>query len=178
MNTDILKLKELSLTEYKKNHYQKAIDGFSECISLLDGTEDDMEIAELKNNICVAYIQLNDAQKAFEAVINTEQFFEKYGNVKLQAMALANSGTVLEMLARYEEALSHFEHSLELFKSIGEDEMRSLTLRKVADLQRKTGRNFQAIASLEASYNQGVSPSLKDNLVHKLLVTIRRKFIK
>ncbi len=56
--------------------------------------------------------------------------------------------------------------------------MRTSILRRVSDLQLKTKRGYQAIASLEAAYDQKDKPNLKESFFNKILSAIRKKLIR
>ncbi len=71
-----------------------------------------------------------------------------------------------------------YEQTLEIFKEVGEKSMRANILRRISDLQLKTKRGYQAIASMEAALDQGEKPSVKDSVFKTALQAIRNKFIK
>jgi len=93
-------------------------------------------------------------------------------------MALANTAAALEALDKKEEALALYEHTLDIFKEAGEKELRINILRRVSDLQLKTKRGFQALASMEAAYNQREKPTIKDSVFKTTLAAIRNKLFK
>ena len=53
--------------------------------------------------------------------------------------------------------------------------MRASILRRVADLQLKTRRGYQAIASMEAAYDQKEKPLVTDSIFKRILSFIRKK---
>lgn len=56
--------------------------------------------------------------------------------------------------------------------------MRAEILRRVSDLQLRTKRGLQALASMEAAYNQKDQKSLKESFFKTVLTNIRKKIIK
>jgi hypothetical protein len=81
----------------------------------------------------------------------------------------------LQALGRFAEALSAYEGSADLFKAINEKEMRAIILKKISDLQMKTGKQFQALASLEAAYDQNEKKSVKEKVLKGFLGSLINK---
>jgi tetratricopeptide (TPR) repeat protein len=163
---------------YGKKDYPTAFEGFQKCLELLGETGSEKDKAEMRNNISVVLIDLHKPQEAYDTAIGTELVFEELGDKKSQAMAYANIGTALSALNRKEEALTLFESSSELFKEVGEKMMRATVLKKISDLQLTTGKPFQAVASMQAAYNQKEKKSLKDKILGGTLGEIIRKYFK
>lgn len=178
MTDEIASLKERSLKYFEKNRYLQALEGFQSCLKSYEELGDVLSIAEMRNNICVAYVKLKNGPDALAAVQDTDQVFLDHGDRKRQAMALANQATALELMERNDEALEKYQLSLDIFKEIGEKEMRTSVLRRMADLQLRTKRHLQAIASMEAAYDQGENPSVKNSFFRTILSTIRKKLLK
>lgn len=161
---------------YRKKDYSAAYEGFLKCLALLGETGSENDNAEMRNNISVVLIDLRKPQEAYDIVIGTELIFERIGDKKSQAMAFANIGTALTLLNRKEEALTFFESSSDLFKEVGEKLMRATVLKKISDLQLTTGKPFQAVASMQAAYDQKEKKSLKDKILGGTLGEIIRKY--
>ena len=178
MPEDIEQIKQKALESYKKRDFQAALDGFNACLDYYVASSDELAEAEMRNNIGVTYLGLKDPQKAYDTVAGTDEIFAIYADRKRQGMSLANTATALEGLDRKEEALAIYEQVLEIFKEVGEKDMRVTILRRVSDLQFKTRRQLQAVASMEAAYDQKENQSAKDSLFKSILTSIRRKFIK
>ncbi len=178
MTDEITSLKVRSLKDYEHNHIQQALEGFQTCLKAYEEAGDALSAAEMRNNISVTYVKLKDGPQALAAVEGTDQIFLDHGDRKRQAMALSNTATALEMLERNEEALEKYQLALDIFKEIGEKEMRTSVLRRVADLQLKTKRQLQALASMEAAYDRGGNTSVKDSFFKSILTFIRKKILK
>ena len=178
MENDINAIKEQALKDYSKKNYQQAIDGFKQCLQFFQENGDELSIAEMQNDLCVTYVQLKNGTEALAFVQGTEKVFATHGDKKKQAMALSNTASALELLHRNEEALDLYQQALDLFKEVGEKEMRTSVLRRVADLQLKSKRELQAMASMEAVYDQGNDHSLKDSFFRTILKNIRKMITK
>lgn len=172
----ISQLSDQAFKDYRKKKFQAARDGFQKCVEMLSQTDQEKDLAEMRNNLSVTFIDLHEPQQAYDTVLGTDLIFEKLGDKKSQAMALANLGTALQSLGRKEEALTTFEQSSALFKEIGEKFMRATVLKKISDLQLTTGKPLQAVASMQASYDQKEQKTLKDKILQGTLGQIIRKF--
>lgn len=178
MTEEIEKLKQQAIKDYNRRKYDAAVAVFQSCLDFYNEQGDELLAAEMRNNISVALLGKKAAQEAYDIVKGTDEIFLKNADLKRQGMALANTAAALEALDRKEEALALYEQTLEIFKEIGEKELRVNILRRVSDLQLKTKRGFQAIASMEAAYDQREKRSIKDSVFKTTLATIRSKFIK
>jgi len=168
MNEDIESIKQQAITAYNRKRYEEAIEGFKLCLTHFESLGDELGMAEARNNLSVTHLGMKQAELAYEEVSGTDAIFAKHGDRKRQGMAIANTAAAVEALNRREEALSLYEQVLEIFAELGEKEMRASILRRVADLQLKTRRGYQAIASMEAAYDQ------KEN--HLLPIQYSREF--
>ena len=168
-------LSDKAFAAYRKKDFTTASEVFSECIHLLDDQQDALAAAEMRNNLSVVLLELKKAHESLKMVEGTDLVFAAAGDIRRQAMALGNIGTAQQALGLLSEALTSFEQSAELFKQTNEKEMRSITLKKIADLQLKTGKQFQALASLDASYDQQEKKSLKKRILQSFLGTLIKK---
>ena len=123
----------------------------------------------MANNRCVSLLQLNQGQQALEAVRGTDQVFAEAGDIKKQAIALANLGTALEEVGEKEQALDHFQRSAELFSQIGEDELQVQVTRSASALQLKDRKPLGALASMRRGLGELEKPSLVQRWLKKLL---------
>lgn len=178
MNQEFEALKTQSIEFFNNKEYLKAIEGFQACIHLCNEAQDDIALAEMKNNLSVVLLKTKDTEGALEVVKGTDQVFLAHGEKKKQAMALANTATAMEALGKKEEALQFYEQASDLFKELGEKEMRKDILKRISDLQLKTKRGLQAIASMEAAYDQNDKKNIKDSVFKNLIVFLKSKFMK
>jgi len=175
MSDNIEQVKQQAINHYNRKHFDEAIQGFQTCLEYFEGINDELGIAEARNNLSVTHLGMKLAQQALDEVIGTDEIFAKHGDRKRQGMAMANTAAAMEALGRREEALTLYEQVLDIFKEIGEKEMRASILRRVSDLQLKTKRGYQALASIEAAYDQKDKPPIKDSIFKKVIAFIRKK---
>lgn len=175
MSEEIESIKQQAIKDYNRKRFEQAAEGFDACLSHFESLGDELGVAEARNNLSVTHLAIKQAQLAYEEVSGTDEIFAKHGDRKRQGMAIANTAAALEALNRREEALSLYEQVLEIFAELGEKEMRASILRRVADLQLKTRRGYQAIASMEAAYDQKEKPLVTDSIFKRILSFIRKK---
>lgn len=175
MNKQAATLKDQAFAAYQKKDFNGAAQLFVECIAMLNEAQDKLIVAEMRNNLSVVLLELKKNEEALAAVKDTDQVFASAKDIKRQAMALGNTAAALHALGNLPEALSTYEASADLFKEIDEKEMRAVTLKKISDLQLKTGKQFQALASLDAAYNQNEQKSVKEKVLKGFLGSLINK---
>ncbi|KAF0111594.1 MAG: hypothetical protein FD147_775 [Chloroflexi bacterium] len=175
MDQTLASVSEKSFNAYKKKNFLVANEGFRECLTLLEQQNDTLGAAEMRNNISVVLLELEKPEEALAIIRGTDLVFAANGEKKRQAMALGNIAAALQALGNLAEALPIYEESAELFKETNDNELRAITLKKISDLQLRTGKQYQALASLEASYDQKEKKSLKEKILKDFLGTIIRK---
>ncbi len=91
------------------------------------------------------------------------------GDVRRQGMALGNLGAALEADGRIEEAVDAYEQSADLLKQVGESEFRANVMQSLSRLQLRTGRQFEALATMEAGLEGIERPNTQQRFLKKLL---------
>lgn len=169
MDDKLKALSDASIQKFQKNQFDEAAKGFRACIAELEKTNDLLDLAEMRNNLCVTLLRQGDAQGALDSVIGTDEVFSAAGDQKRQGIALANYGNALESLKRFEEAIPAYEKARDCFKACGEKKLLSITLRSLSDLQLKTGKQFQAVATLQDAYQQDPNKKTKNKVFSNIL---------
>jgi tetratricopeptide (TPR) repeat protein len=156
---------------YRSGDYQAASQAYEAAARGYAVRGDQVVAAEMANNQCVALLQLEDAQAALIAVRDTPSVFETAGDSRRQAMAYGNLGAALEALDRLEEAETAYQRSADLFAQLGEGDLRADVLQSLSKLQLRTGRQLQALATMQAGVDGIERPSVRQRLLKKLLNT-------
>jgi tetratricopeptide (TPR) repeat protein len=125
--------------------------------------------AEMANNCSVAYLQAGDNEAALGALDGIEVVFQQAGDRKRQAMTLGNRAAALEALDRLIEAEKTYWMAAEIFKELGETELRLPIMQSISTIQLRTGRHLQAVASMYAGVEKIKNPSLKHRFLKRLL---------
>lgn len=154
---------------YKNGNYIDAARAFDAAASSYQAVEDELSAAEMRNNASVSYLQAGENELALQAVAGTEEVFATLGDLQRQGMAYGNLAAVQEALGRIEEAVDSYEKSAELLEKAGESEFRANVMQSLSRLQLKTGRQFEALATMEAGLEGIERPNVKQRFLKRLL---------
>jgi tetratricopeptide (TPR) repeat protein len=163
------KLKEEGQTAYQNGDYQAAGRLFAAASQAFETRKESIQAAEMANNSSVAWLQAGDADQALQAVSGTDAVFALAGEVRLQAMALGNRAAALDALGRLEEAAILYDQSAMLLGEIGEGELRAYAMQALSKIQFRTGRQLEALATMQAGIEGIEKPSLRQRVLKKLL---------
>ncbi len=166
---DAAQLAKEAKQAYQRGDYESAARSFQAAAQGYKTCQDSLNAAEMANNASVAYLQAGDGQAALQAVEGTAEIFAAEGDVRRQAMALGNLGAALEALKRYEDAEQAYQQSADLLKQVGEDQLRLNVMQSLSSLQMRTGRQLQALSSMQAGLEDVNRPSPRQRILKKLL---------
>ncbi len=154
---------------YRRGDYAAAAQSFEAVRQsyLLAGKE--ILAAEMANNVSVALLQNGNPEEALQAVTGTAAVFAAAGDQKRQAMAIGNQAAALEALNQLDEAEQLYWQSAEILKNINETDLRLSALQSISALQLRTGRQMQALATMQAGIAGIEKPSLKQRMLKNLL---------
>ena len=171
---ELQKLAETGKRAFDAGEFESAAGAFETAASGYASLYDDVNAAEMKNNLSVALLQMGKAREALAAALGTEGVFAGAHDLKRQGMAIGNQAAALESLQRFDEALAAYERSAQLFAEAGEGDLRAMVLKSAAALKLKRGKvtesAFKMIGSLEAKEK----PSLFERLLKFLLRFVQR----
>lgn len=171
---ELQKLAETGKMAFEAGQYESAAGTFETAAGGYALLSDEVNAAEMKNNLSVALLQMGQARRALHAALGTEQIFERAHDLKRQAMALGNQAAALEALGRFDEALAAYERSAQLFTQAGEGDLRAMVLKSAAAIKLKRGKvaesAFKMIGSLEAKEK----PSIFERVLKFFLHFVQR----
>jgi tetratricopeptide (TPR) repeat protein len=154
---------------FQRDDYVAAAKAFQAAAQGYGSTGDELNAAEMRNNSSVAFLKAGDAQASLQAVEGTAAIFAAAGDIRRQGLALGNLGAALEAVDRKQEAAEAYEQSADLLKQAGEEQMRAHVLQSLSNLQLRSGRQIEALATMEAGIESFEHPTLKQRLLKKLL---------
>jgi tetratricopeptide (TPR) repeat protein len=170
--SEILSIKELvkeAQRAYQGGDYLLAARTFEAAANALTAQGNLLEAAEQQNNACVAYLQAGESQAAVAAVERTVEVFAAAGDVRRQGLALGNLGSALEAAGRLDEAALAYQRSAEALRDTGETQMRLHVLQSLSALQLRTGRQLQALATMQAGLNGAGKLTVQQRMLKKIL---------
>lgn len=154
---------------YQKGEYLEAAQSYQAASEAYRIQADPLRAAEMANNASVAYLQANEAGLAFQAVEGTAETFLEAGDLSRQGMALGNKAAALEALDQVDEALAYYQQSADVLAEAGEDQLRASVMQSLSMLQFRSGRQLQALASMQDGLEAVQKPNPKQRFLKKLL---------
>jgi len=136
---DAITLAEQGKQEYAKGAFGVAADLFLQAAQAYETAHDELNMAEMKNNLSVALLKAGKAEEALHATDGTEEIFQKAGDLKRQGIAVANRAAALEGLKKLNEAMTEYNRAADIFESIGEGDMHSVVRKATAQIFLKRG---------------------------------------
>jgi tetratricopeptide (TPR) repeat protein len=174
MNDNPQQLTRQAEAAYRANDYAQAVKLYQDARNLYLEAGDELLAAEMANNLSVTLLKMGDADGALQVVQGTDLLFENAGDQERQAIAIANQAAAMEAQGRLEEALERYQLASDLLKKTGGREMRSYVLQSISALQLRTGKQFQAMASMDAALENKPRLSLKERFLKRLLKSQKR----
>lgn len=162
-------LSETGKSAFKEGDFERAIELFRAAAEGYQLSGNITDSAEMKNNLSVALLHLDEADLALQAVEGTPEVFAQAGDGRRQAMALGNQAAALAALQKTSEAEEAYHQSAELLKNLGEDEMRASVMRAISELQLRSGRHLEAVASMQTGLDGIKKPKLQQRMLRRLL---------
>ena len=156
-------------TAFQAGRYQEAAAAYTQSARAFTALGQALDSAEASNNASVALLKAGDAAGALNAANGTDLVFASGKDLTRQGMATANQAAALEDLGRLDEALQRYNDSAELLKQSGDKELRAVVLKSISALQIRTGKQLQALASMDAALDNQKRLSLRERLLQKLL---------
>ena len=154
---------------YKQGDYPASGHSYAAAAQAYDARNEPVRSAEMRNNSSVSWLQAGETELALIAVEGTEAVFAAAGEKRLQAMAIGNKAAALDVLGRLDEAVVLYEQSAAILEEIGEGELRAYILQALSKIQFRTGRQLEALATMQAGVEGIQRPSLRQKLLKRLL---------
>jgi tetratricopeptide (TPR) repeat protein len=169
METDPSVLAARAEKAYRSGKYSEAAGLFRQAAEGFTVGRNGLKAAEMNNNRSVSLLQAGDAQGALEAAQGTESVFAGAGDTYRQALALGNQAAALDALNQPDAALERYWQCSDLLKSIGEKEYRASVLKSISALQIRAGKQFEALATMDAALDNQKRLSVQERFLKKLL---------
>ncbi len=166
--SDLIKKAQIA---YEGEEYREAAQIFEEAARQFSAQEDNLNAAEMLNNQSVSLLKAGDATGAYHAALGTDATFANAGDVKRQAMSLGNQAAALDELKKIDEAFALYQQSADLFKQIGEGELRAYVLQRMSALQMRSGKRLDALVTMQIALDAKPRLSLKDRILKGLMKT-------
>jgi tetratricopeptide (TPR) repeat protein len=154
---------------YNNGNYLQAADLFAQAGKNYAEIGDEVNLAEMKNNQSVALLMTGHAKAALEAASGTEVIFQGIQDRQREALAIGNQAAALEEMGQNEAALEKYILSASLLKNHDENEMRPYILKKISNLQLKSGDQIGALAAMNSALSEQTKLSAKERFLKKII---------
>lgn len=154
---------------YQAGEYTTAGRAFQAAAQAYRHQGDECMAAEMLNNSSVAYLLANEPHLAYQTVKDTPEVFQSAGDVRRAGLAFGNLGAALEALHQHPAAIQAYLQSSDLLEQCGELEQRAQVMQSLSALQLKSGRQFEALASMQSGLQGIRRPNPIQILLKKLL---------
>jgi tetratricopeptide (TPR) repeat protein len=162
-------LKEQGLKHYRAERHAEAAQAFAEAAQSYEAAGDRANAAELRNNVCVVKMAMNDWSGALAAVEGTPEVFHALGDALREARAIANLAAAHDGAGHVEQAAELYMEAIDMFGALGETETRAACFKKLSALQIKLGQQMQALASMRSGLTLASELSPKEKMLKDLL---------
>ncbi len=173
-NSDIKKLADDGKLAFEAGNYESAAGLFENAAKGFASLKDQLNEAEMKNNLSVTLLKLGKSQEALDAVTGTDTIFAQANDLKRQGMAVGNQASALEALKRFDEALAAYERSAQIFADAGEGDLRSMVLKSAAGIKLKRGKVTDSAIKMIGSLEAKEKPSIFDRILKFFIRFIQR----
>jgi len=162
-------LKEAALHSFQADHLPEAAEKFAAAAQAFADVGDQSAAAEMMNNVCVVRLAEKNWDAALAAVEGTPKVFHALGDRLREAQALSNLAAAHDGAGHLDRAAELYTQAIDLFAQLGEKENRAACLKALSALQIKQGKQFQALASMQAALNHVPQPSVREKTLKGLL---------
>ena len=139
---------ERAKKDFQNGNFKAAITGFKNAHAAYQAVGNELDAAEMANNLSVSLLQTKKKQAALDVVIGTDDVFAEHNQITKQAMAIGNQAAALEALKRYDEAEQAYQRSADLLQGTGEDELRGYVMQSLSALQLRRGQQLDGMFSM------------------------------
>jgi tetratricopeptide (TPR) repeat protein len=173
MTIEPTELSDQGKRAFQEKKFEEAAALFEQAAKGYSLAQNGLLAAEMQNNKSVALFQAGRAQEALDAVGNTDEYFAAQKDIRRQAMALGNQAAALDALHRYDEAITKYERSADLFADVKDGDMRAMVLKSAAAIKLKTGKLTDSAFKMMGSLDAKDKPSIFERIMRFILRFIR-----
>ena len=155
---------------FELGDFEAAIQAFSKAANAYAEEGKELDAAEERNNLSVALLQAEKAEKSLEAAKDTDLIFAEANDPLRQAMALGNQAAALVDLGNTDDAIALYQKSAALFGEVGEGDYQETVLKSIAALELRSGK----LQDTAQTMLQSLGASKKPNLFQRFLKFILR----
>ncbi|MEQ8363261.1 MAG: PAS domain S-box protein [Cyclobacteriaceae bacterium] len=146
-NGKAVALKNKAISYDLQGNSNEAISYYFQALNIYEALKDTIGISKIKNNIGIAYKNLNDYGNAHKFYDESILLKQKLGDIKSVAYGYNNKGELFQTSKEFEKALELFNKAFIILDSLNDTRGRSTTLSNIGDSYFELGNYNLAIAN-------------------------------
>ena len=135
---------------------QKALSTYKEGLSLLSSPKNDKEMAMIKSNLAVLYINSGEFRKAMDIFFDILKIYEANGDKENIATVKNNIAISYHQLQNYEMAMDYYQQALVIYQELGQVSNQVIPLNNIAEIYKDKGEYDKAIEFFRQCYGLGI----------------------
>jgi tetratricopeptide (TPR) repeat protein len=169
MGTSAQELKEEGLRLFREGLYEEAAAKFEQAQEMFTAEENEIEAAEMVNNLGVIYRLHGKWDEAIAALDEAKSAFARLGDRNREAQALGNLGGLYASKGEREEAQECLHQAAELFADLGDAQHQGETLLALGVQMWKAGDRSGGLETYEAGLHTLQKPTASQKVLRSLL---------
>jgi tetratricopeptide (TPR) repeat protein len=161
-------LKQEGLRLFHEGLYEEAAAKFEQAREMFTAEENEIEAAEMVNNLGVIYRSQDKWDEAIAALEEARAAFVKLGDRSREAQTLGNLGGLYAEKRDREKAQESLRQAADIFKEIGDVQHQGETLVSLAEQQMKTGKRQEGVATYMAGVQLQKKPPFRQKAMRSL----------
>lgn len=166
---DARTLKTEGLRLFEEGMYEEAVQRFGQAQELFSAQGEEVEAAEMLNNLGVAYRIMHEWDKAQDALEEAKATFARLGDKQREAQALGNLGGLLASQGERLRAQEYLRQAADIFGELEEYQKQGETLMSLGAQMWKAGDRRGGIAAYQAGLFALENPKSSQKALRRLL---------
>jgi tetratricopeptide (TPR) repeat protein len=167
-------LKEEGLRLYEEGLYEEAAERFGQAQEVFAAEGNELEAAEMLNNLGVVYRRVQQWDQARKALEEAQRAFARLGDRSREGQTLGNLGGIVASQGDRLRAQEHLRRAAEIFGETGEYQRQGDTLLALGVQMWKSGDRRGGIAAYHAGLLTLDRPSPQQRALRALLKVVPR----
>jgi tetratricopeptide (TPR) repeat protein len=154
---------------YEEGLYEESITKYEQAREAFLAEENEVEAAEMVNNLGVLYRLQHDWDDALAALEEARSIFVGLGDRSREAQTLGNMSAVYAGLGKREKARECLRQAADVFAELGDKERQSEVLLELGTQMWKAGDRQAGLATYESGLQMTPKPTIKQKTLRGLL---------
>lgn len=167
--TSAVDLKEEGLRLFQEGLYEEAVAKFEKAQEMFTDEGDQIEAAEMMNNLGVIYRMQGQWDEAIAALVDAKAAFVRLGDHSREAQTLGNLGGLYASKGERDKAQGCLRQAADIFAELGDEQRRGETLLALGVQEWRTGEHSDGLATYEVGLDTLEKPTVSQKALRSLL---------